>query len=51
MKKWLMLTQHPTLREMFKEENRKAEELLEAAAQHHQELQQRCQQLQQKRQR
>nr|XP_020042211.1 synaptonemal complex central element protein 1 [Castor canadensis] len=37
--------------EMFKEENRKAEELLEAAAQHHQELQQRCQQLQQKRQR
>ncbi|KAF7478711.1 Hypothetical predicted protein [Marmota monax] len=36
---------------LFKEENQKAEELLEAAAQHHQQLQQRCQQLQQKRQR
>ncbi|XP_048216976.1 synaptonemal complex central element protein 1-like [Perognathus longimembris pacificus] len=37
--------------EMFKEENRKAEELLEAAAQNHHQLQQRCQHLQQKRQR
>uniref|UniRef100_A0A8C9UJK3 Synaptonemal complex central element protein 1 n=1 Tax=Spermophilus dauricus TaxID=99837 RepID=A0A8C9UJK3_SPEDA len=37
--------------QLFKEENQKAEELLEAAAQHHQQLQQRCQQLQQKRQR
>ncbi|XP_027241316.2 synaptonemal complex central element protein 1 [Cricetulus griseus] len=36
---------------LFKEENKKAEELLEAAAQHHHQLQQRCQQLQQKRQR
>ncbi|CAH6793309.1 synaptonemal complex central element protein 1 [Phodopus roborovskii] len=37
--------------QLFKDENKKAEELLEAAAQHHQQLQQRCQQLQQKRQR
>ncbi|KAM4851930.1 synaptonemal complex central element protein 1-like isoform 2-T2 [Thomomys bottae] len=37
--------------EMFKEENKKAEELLEAAAQNHQQLQQRCQHLQQKQQR
>ncbi|KAM4845098.1 LOW QUALITY PROTEIN: synaptonemal complex central element protein 1-like [Thomomys bottae] len=37
--------------EMFKENNRKAEDLLEAAAQQHQQLQQRCQQLQQTRQR
>ncbi|XP_026919298.1 synaptonemal complex central element protein 1 isoform X4 [Acinonyx jubatus] len=36
---------------MFEEENRKAQELLEAAAQHHEQLQQKCQQLQQKRQR
>ncbi|XP_053062846.1 synaptonemal complex central element protein 1 isoform X2 [Acinonyx jubatus] len=35
---------------MFEEENRKAQELLEAAAQHHEQLQQKCQQLQQKRQ-
>ncbi|XP_069867477.1 synaptonemal complex central element protein 1-like [Dipodomys merriami] len=34
--------------EMFKEENKKAAELLEAAAQQHQQLQQKCQQLQQK---
>lgn len=39
------------LRHMFEEENRKAQELLEAAAQHHEQLQQKCQQLQQKRQR
>ncbi|KAM5271878.1 synaptonemal complex central element protein 1 [Ctenodactylus gundi] len=37
--------------QLFKEENRKAEELLQAAARHHQHLQQKCQQLQQKRQR
>uniref|UniRef100_A0ABK0L4A0 Synaptonemal complex central element protein 1 n=1 Tax=Rattus norvegicus TaxID=10116 RepID=A0ABK0L4A0_RAT len=37
--------------QMFKDENKKAEELLEAAAQQHQQLQQRCRQLQQKRQR
>ncbi|XP_019065212.1 synaptonemal complex central element protein 1 isoform X2 [Fukomys damarensis] len=37
--------------QLFKEENRKAEELLEAAAQHHQQLKQRCQQVQEKRQR
>ncbi|KAL6031702.1 hypothetical protein STEG23_031912, partial [Scotinomys teguina] len=37
--------------QLFKEENKKAEEFLNAAAQHHQQLQQRCQQLQQKRQR
>ncbi|CAO2583795.1 Synaptonemal complex central element protein 1 [Lemmus lemmus] len=37
--------------QLFKEENKKAEELLETAAQHHQQLQQRCLQLQQKRQR
>ncbi|XP_012925286.1 synaptonemal complex central element protein 1 isoform X2 [Heterocephalus glaber] len=37
--------------QLFREENRKAEELLEAAAQHHQQLKQRCQQLQEKRQR
>ncbi|XP_023564832.1 synaptonemal complex central element protein 1 isoform X2 [Octodon degus] len=37
--------------QLFKEENRKAEELLEAAVQHHQQLKQRCQQLQEKRQR
>uniref|UniRef100_A0A8D2CY09 Synaptonemal complex central element protein 1 n=1 Tax=Sciurus vulgaris TaxID=55149 RepID=A0A8D2CY09_SCIVU len=37
--------------QLFTEENQKAEELLKAAAQHHQQLQQRCQQLQQKRQR
>ncbi|EHB13133.1 Synaptonemal complex central element protein 1 [Heterocephalus glaber] len=36
--------------QLFKE-NRKAEELLEATAQHHQQLKQRCQQLQEKRQR
>ncbi|XP_060238056.1 synaptonemal complex central element protein 1 isoform X2 [Meriones unguiculatus] len=36
--------------QMFREENQKAEELLEAAAQHHQQLQERCQELQQKRQ-
>ncbi|KAM7329539.1 hypothetical protein ACRRTK_011152 [Alexandromys fortis] len=40
-----------TALQLFKEENKKAEELLEAAAQHHQQLQQRCLQLQQKRQR
>ncbi|KAL1789291.1 synaptonemal complex central element protein 1 [Sigmodon hispidus] len=37
--------------QLFKEENEKAEELLEAAARHHQQLQHRCQQLQQKRHR
>nr|XP_006977241.2 synaptonemal complex central element protein 1 isoform X1 [Peromyscus maniculatus bairdii] len=36
--------------QLFKEENKKAEELLNAAAQHHQQVQERCQQLQQKRQ-
>lgn len=45
------LTAFYTLRQMFKDENKKAEELLEAAAQQHQQLQQRCRQLQQKRQR
>nr|XP_028698530.1 synaptonemal complex central element protein 1 isoform X2 [Macaca mulatta] len=37
--------------QLFQEEHRKAEELLAAAAQSHQQLQQKCQQLQQKRQR
>ncbi|XP_035125500.3 synaptonemal complex central element protein 1 isoform X9 [Callithrix jacchus] len=37
--------------QLFQEEHMKAEELLAAAAQHHQQLQQKCQQLQQKRQR
>uniref|UniRef100_A0A8C6GQ96 Synaptonemal complex central element protein 1 n=1 Tax=Mus spicilegus TaxID=10103 RepID=A0A8C6GQ96_MUSSI len=37
--------------QMFKDENKKAEEFLEAAAQQHEQLQQRCHQLQQKRQR
>ncbi|XP_005407760.1 PREDICTED: synaptonemal complex central element protein 1 isoform X2 [Chinchilla lanigera] len=37
--------------QLFREENRKAEELLEAAAQHHRQLKQRCEQLQEKRQR
>ncbi|XP_017375404.1 synaptonemal complex central element protein 1 isoform X3 [Cebus imitator] len=37
--------------QLFQEEHRKAEELLAAAAQRHQQLQQKCQQLQQKRQR
>lgn len=41
----------PTLRHLFEEENRKAQELLEAASHHHEQLQQKCQQLQQKRQR
>ncbi|KAG8517505.1 Synaptonemal complex central element protein 1 [Galemys pyrenaicus] len=36
---------------LFEEENRKSQELLEAAAQRHEQLQQKCQQLQQKRQR
>lgn len=45
------LTAFYALRQMFKDENKKAEELLEAAAQQHQQLQQRCRQLQQKRQR
>ncbi|XP_005064292.1 synaptonemal complex central element protein 1 [Mesocricetus auratus] len=37
--------------QLFKDENKKAEEFLEAAAQQHHQLLQRCQQLQQKRQR
>ncbi|XP_058527398.1 synaptonemal complex central element protein 1 isoform X2 [Ochotona princeps] len=37
--------------QLFQEENRKAEELLEGSAQHHQQMQQKCQQLQQRRQR
>lgn len=40
-----------TLRHLFEEENRKAQELLEASARHHEQLQQKCRQLQQRRQR
>uniref|UniRef100_A0A8C7AS36 Synaptonemal complex central element protein 1 n=1 Tax=Neovison vison TaxID=452646 RepID=A0A8C7AS36_NEOVI len=36
---------------LFEEENRKAQELLEASARHHEQLQQKCRQLQQRRQR
>ena len=38
----------PHLSHLFEEENRKAQELLEAAAQRQEQLQQKCQQLQQK---
>lgn len=41
----------PTLRHLFEEENKKAGELLEAAAQRQEQLQQKCRQLQQQRQR
>ena len=50
-RKCLALTSFHTIRQMFKDENKKAEEFLEAAAQQHEQLQQRCHQLQQKRQR
>lgn len=41
----------PTLRHLFEEETRRAQELLENTAQRHEQLQEKCQQLQQKRQR
>lgn len=41
----------PTLRHLFEEENKKAGEFLEAAAQRQEQLQQKCRQLQQQRQR
>lgn len=44
-------TDTPALRHLFEEENGLAQALLADAAQHHEQLQQKCQQLQQKRQR
>lgn len=44
-------TDGPILRHLFEEENGLAQALLADAAQHHEQLQQKCQQLQQKRQR
>lgn len=44
-------TDGPTLRHLFEEETRRAQELLENTAQRHEQLQEKCQQLQQKRQR
>lgn len=44
-------TDDPTLRHLFEEETRKAQELLEDTAQRHEQLQGECQQLQQRRQR
>lgn len=44
-------TDDPALRHLFEEENGLAQTLLADAAQHHEQLQQKCQQLQQKRQR
>lgn len=42
---------HPGPRHLFEEENRRAQELLDNTAQRHEQLQEKCKQLQQKKQR